>query len=343
MWHLSIRSLRQYLDRKLDKKRMFNELQDSQWDNLKQGAQRIVRWVKDSAAGQREINTEHAHEIWELRKRCAHLGHCVDTGVEDRDAADNALEERIEALESLLGIEKDEQESSSSTRDSASEQRLDCVTLREEEHNRMKRQLEVQAHEPKALKARVNTQRSGQSTQSYEVDEEFGRPESSNKKRKVSSAASSDRHDETDVPVDPTTVTSPGLRTHEYQLYIEPEHNLVRVGCGPLIDTWVKQCNDWTRVDPNWQRYKPFETCLNSMLSTGYGNMVESPEEVSSFACSDCERSRTFCVVFDSQRGLLKLLPRVNASRAADRQIIDLTTFINPTQRPTNRGYQELY
>lgn len=178
MWHLSIRNLRQYLDRKLDKQRRFNELQDSQWDNLKQGAQRIVRWVRDFAAGQREINIEHAHDIRELRKRCAHLGHCIDTGVEDREA----LEERIEALENLLGIENDEQESLSSTRDSASEQRLDRFTLLEEEHNRMKRQLEVQAHELEALKARVNTQRSGQSAQSYEVDEEFGRAESSKKK-----------------------------------------------------------------------------------------------------------------------------------------------------------------
>ncbi|KAG9571057.1 hypothetical protein KCU71_g720, partial [Aureobasidium melanogenum] len=326
MWHLSIRNLRQYLDRKLDKQRRFKELQDSQWDNLKQGAQRVVRWVRDFAAGQGEINIEHAHEIRELRKRCAHLGHCNDIGVEDREA----LEERVEALENLLGIENDEQESLSSTRDSASEQRLGRFTLLEEEHNRMKSQIEVQAHELEALKACVNTQRSGQSAQSYEVDEEFGRAESSKKKRKVSSAASSDRHDETDVPAYPTTVTSPGLWAHEYQLYIEWEHNLIRVGSGPLMDAWVKQCNDWTSVDSDWQRYRPYETCLNSMLAMSYGKTKESPEETGLFACFDCEWSGTFCVVFDSQRGLLKLLPRVNASRTTDHQIIDLTTFINP-------------
>ncbi|KAH0043446.1 hypothetical protein KCU78_g582, partial [Aureobasidium melanogenum] len=329
MWHLSIRNLRQYLDRKLDKQRRFNELQDSQWDNLKQGAQRIVRWVRDSAAGQREINIEHAHEIRELRKRCAHLGHCNDTGVEDW----GALEERIEALENLLGIENDEQESLASTRDSASEQRLDRFTLLQEEHNRMQHQLEVQAHELKALKARINTQRSGQSAQSYEVDEEFGRAESSNKKRKVSSAVSSDRHDETDVPAYPTTVTSPGLWAHEYQLYIEAEHNLVRIGSGPLLDAWVKQCIDWTRVDPDWQRYRPFETCLKSMLAMGYGKMEESPEEAGSFACSDCEHSQTFCAVFDDERGLLKLLPRRDVLQSGDYHVTDLATFINPMQR----------
>ncbi|KAG9604016.1 hypothetical protein KCU77_g1928, partial [Aureobasidium melanogenum] len=196
-------------------------------DNLKQEAQRIVRWVKDSAAGQREINIEHAHAIRELRKRCSHLGNCVDTGVEDRDAADNALEERIEALESLLGIGNDEQETSPSARDSASAQYLDRFTLLEEEHNRMKRQLEVQTHELKALKARVNTQRSGQSAQSYEVNEELGRARSSNKKRKV--IDTNDREG-------PATVTYHGIWTHEYKLYIERKHRLVHVGCSPLVD-----------------------------------------------------------------------------------------------------------
>lgn len=182
MWHLSIRKLRQYLDRKLDKQRRRNELQDSQWKNLKEGAQRIVHRVKDFEADQDATNIEYAHRIQELEKECAHLGSLIDTGVEDRIVGDNMLEERIEALESLLGIERDEEELSPSSRYSASVQGPDRFTLLEQEVERMERQFEAQSLELKALKAQVNTQLSGQDTQSYEVNEESGHARSSNKK-----------------------------------------------------------------------------------------------------------------------------------------------------------------
>lgn len=182
MWYLSIRKLRQYLDRKLDKQRRRNELQDSQWENLKQGAQRIVRWVKIFAADQHEINVEHAHGIRELEKQCAHLGSLIDTGVDDRIVGDNMLEERLEALERLLGIERDEAESSPSLRHSAPMQGFHRFTSLTQEVERLKHRLEAQARELKALKSRVNIQPSGQITQSYEVNEEVDRARGSIKK-----------------------------------------------------------------------------------------------------------------------------------------------------------------
>ncbi|KAH0374011.1 hypothetical protein KCU65_g310, partial [Aureobasidium melanogenum] len=329
MSYLSIRKLRQYLDRKLDKQRRRNELQDSQWEDLKQGAQRIVRWVKNFTADQHEIDTEHARKIRELEKEDAHLGSLIDTGREDRIVGDDMLEERIQVLEDVLGIERDEEESSPSPRHSALTQGPDRLTLLDQEVERMKRQFD---YELKALEARVNTRPSGQVVQSYEVDEGIDRPRSSNKKRKV--METNDRQSRTNDRPRLPRITSPGVWTSEYKLYIEQEHRLVSVDSGPLVDAWVRQCNRWSSMNPNWQQHKPFETCLNSMLSMRYAGMVEGPEDTLAFACSDCERGQKFCVVYDSQRGLLKLLPRRNAPQPGGHHVTDLATFIDPIQRP---------
>lgn len=130
----------------------------------------------------------------------------------------------------------------------------------------------------------------------------------------------------------PRTVTLPGVWTHKYKLYIEQQDDLAHIGSGTLVNAWVEQCNSWSSMDPNWQQYQPFKTCLNSMLVTRYAGLLESPEETLSFACPDCERSQTFCVVFDSERRLLKLLPRRNSPRSGDQQVTNLTTFIDPMQ-----------
>ncbi|KAH0281832.1 hypothetical protein KCU91_g23, partial [Aureobasidium melanogenum] len=279
MWHLSIRKLRQYLDRKLDKQRRRNELQDSQWYNLKEGAQRIIQWIKDFTADQDAVNIEDAHRIQELEKECAHLGSLIDTGVEDRIVGDNMLEERIEALESLLGIERDEEELSPSSRYSAPAQGLVRFTLLEQEVERMKRQFEAQALELKALRAQVNTQPSGQITQSYEVNEEVDRARSSTKKRKVMDF--NDRQGKPNNGGVPTTVTSPGVYTYQYKLYIEQQDCLAPIGSGLLVDAWAQQCDIWSRTDPNWQNYKISHTCLNSMLWFRFENVMETPEALS--------------------------------------------------------------
>lgn len=44
------------------------------------------------------------------------------------------------------------------------------------------------------------------------------------------------------------------------------------------------------------------------MLLTCYTSILDGPKDTLSFACCDCERTGTLCVVLDSQRGLLKLL-----------------------------------
>ncbi|KAG9745412.1 hypothetical protein KCU73_g7890, partial [Aureobasidium melanogenum] len=215
MSHFRIRELQRRLEAELARQTRINQLQESRWTDFEQGTRHSLQWIEDFKNEQDEMNIQREKEIRELRALNAELRDCVNTGVDDRKVGDELLETRIKALESLLGIENDEQESSPSPRHSASEQSLDRFTLLEEEITRMTRQLEVQAHEIQALKARFNTQ-PGQSAQSYEVNEKFGRATSSNKKRKVSSAAFSDRHDETDVPAYPATITSPGLWTHEY-------------------------------------------------------------------------------------------------------------------------------
>lgn len=79
---------------------------------------------------------------------------------------------------------------------------------------------------------------------------------------------------------------------------------------------------------------------MNSVLAMCYASMVEGPGDTRSFACHDCERSRTFCVVLDTEQDLLRLLPRENVLQSGDCQVTDLTTFVNTTETPM-QSYQE--
>ncbi|KAG9664993.1 hypothetical protein KCU95_g3150, partial [Aureobasidium melanogenum] len=154
------------------------------------------------------------------------------------------------------------------------------------------------------------------------------------RRRKVVSPK--ERHDGAKGRAVSATVAWPEVWTYKYKLYVERENGLVSLGPSPLVDVWTQQCNSWSGIDRNWQQYKPLQTCLNSMLMMGYGDLLESPEEAGSFACFDCERRQTFCVVFDNERGLLNLLPRRNAPQPGDQHVTDLATFINSMQRPMN-------
>lgn len=75
------------------------------------------------------------------------------------------------------------------------------------------------------------------------------------------------------------------------------------------------------------------------MLKLGFSDMLGSPEEALAFACSDCESGHSFCVVFDSEKGLLRLLPRENVLQSEDYRVIDLTTFINTMESPMDQSY----
>ncbi|KAH0352069.1 hypothetical protein KCU81_g2066, partial [Aureobasidium melanogenum] len=359
MSHFRINALQRRFEGELARQRKTNQLQEARWTDFENGARLSLQWMEDFQKEQDELNSDHAYRIQELEKRCAHLGSLIDTGVDDRVVADGALEERIEALENQLGIERDEEESSPSSRYSASAQGIDRFTSLEQEVERMKRRFEAQAHELKALRAQINTQLSGPSAQSYEVNEEIDCAKSSTKKRKV--METNDRQNSANIRPRPTKedvttsvgssekrkvvnskdraestrVGLSGVWTSTLKLLTETEDGLVPVGSGPLVDAWDQQCNIWSRTDPNWQNYKPSHTCLNSMLWFQFGNVMENPEALS-FACSDCESSQTFCVVFDNEKKLLKLLPRRNAPRSAAYQLVNLTTFINPIQRQIN-------
>lgn len=178
MWHLSFRRLQEWVERKFDKQKRFNQVQMTELDDLRKAGQSSLQWVKTFKVAQRKVNVERVNEIKELRDRCANLDSCVNTGIRDR----TALEARVEVLEHLQGVENDEYELPTSSSDSAYKQYSDRITELELERERMKHQLQAQAGTLRALESRLNTQPAGQRAGSYQVHEDVGPARSSNKK-----------------------------------------------------------------------------------------------------------------------------------------------------------------
>lgn len=330
MWRFSFEELWQHVERMFDKQKRFNQQQTTELDDLKRAGQDSLIWVDN-------LTTAQTNNIRDLQARCTRLESCNDTAADER----HALEARVEALERLLGVKQDEH-NGFDDQDGYHEHELFIPTTNS-------------AYEQRPERIQAGISLSGQSAETYQVNEDVGPARSSNKKVSPGAPHKSilanrtsqrkladflDRRSEERYGVFPTTVASGGVWTYKYKLYVEGEGDLVRVRSDPLIDAWVEQCNRWSGINPNWQHLTPSKTCMNSMLSMCYASMVEGPEDARSFACHDCERSRTICVVFDSEQGLLRLLPRENVLQSGNCQVTDLATFVNTTES-SMQSYQE--
>ena len=141
---------------------------------------------------------------------------------------------------------------------------------------------------------------------------------------------------ETNKELGHTAVASHRVWSHQYKLYTETEHGLKPIVGGPLVDAWVDQCNRWSTKSAHWPEFEPTKICLNSMLCCGFASTLGGPEDTRSYACGNCEGGRTFRVVYDSDKGLLRLFPRRTAREPTNHQVPDVTMFINTTQIPTD-------